>query len=341
MVAFYPNPVNTDKKSTPANTDKKSTIYMRNITNIDYAYLHPFCEKPLPLLLGGSFAVSMILSCCRETEENVTIDFSSVKKLVKHMLDQKIDHKFYIPKELIDTRNVVVKDYTVVTRSMVLKLDESAIVVGDYNFAENYIKQDLIPKIVDKLVERFKLVTPPEITFVLDEAPTLVHGDGIPFPSYDSRNYMLSIPFSYVHGLSTSSSFGCQNLIHGHNSSVTMVFDTAPNEESLSAIDRLFDDPIFIDESSIIGETNTILHVKHHTKDRGTMSMTLIGKENVISEFNVHKVPGGTPTIEQLAEYLREKIKDICKFNSSTEKPVTLINLFVSEGLDKGAIIDG
>lgn len=74
----------------------QSTLFIGNLTTIDYAYIHPTRYT----IKGGSLNLSVEVTGDIEPVENVVVDFGTIKKKIKSLIDDKeegFDHKLWVP----------------------------------------------------------------------------------------------------------------------------------------------------------------------------------------------------------------------------------------------------
>jgi 6-pyruvoyl-tetrahydropterin synthase len=205
----------------------ESTIFMNNITCLDYALVnsHGFIQ-------GSSYLVSVYLTGEVTEEESVVLDFSKAKKTVKSLIDgpEGLDHKLVINKnydvkiESVDCHSLAIssKHFSLVCPSDSIQLIETNIYDYIVQLIENHYKNENI-----------------KCKIILDRFTNSVQ---------DTAIY-----FTYSHGLKKSSAYGCQNIGHGHRSFVE-VYDSEGDfdNDMTENIASEFDNKIIINRENII-----------------------------------------------------------------------------------------
>lgn len=280
----------------------QSSMFLADTTNIDHAYI-----DDTGMIRGGSYRPKFIVTGKVDPVENVVVDFSTVKKSIKAIIDDKeegYDHKlwWYVGwskgelkiedgRVLIDTPFVTID----VPRNAV------TIISPEEGFDEYLIRKarQIYPD-VDLNIETIQTTT-------FDTMPQIT----------SSLHH-----FRYVHGLKDSTSWGCQNIGHGHLSYLAAT--TADDVDTLIRSDELLaeiaaelNDTVFIWADNLVDDTISYVCA------RGPMTMTL--KEGVKRAILYTET-----TVEHLVDYVADRYRE-----RLLEVGVT--QLFVSEGLSKGA----
>lgn len=311
-----------------------SNIFFNEPTVIDHSFIAGDGG-----VYGGSVNPSFRVGGVVDPQENVVLDFSSGKKLIKELIDDNdngFDHKCWIVRGVSNFDSV----YDVVAKQG----------IGDWDYLASGQDPDKILTVSTRRV----IITAPKSAFrfmlneqgftnVYDAAETemklwLEHnmpgfGVGVsmhanPVPS-TIKPYQL---FRYVHGLKKSTSWGCQNIAHGHLSYIDI--DT-PNdvdpefkEQMLKAIARTLDNTIFISAENYT-RSEYFHEIRYNSQTRGEFSMEL----PVTRPFHKFVVLETETTIEHIIEYVAASFKTQLQSLKATR-------LYVSEGLSKGAVMD-
>jgi hypothetical protein len=161
-----------------------------------------------------------------------------------------------------------------------------------------------------------------KVKVLLTDRPVLPFDN---FPGYETS-------FTYVHGLKNSTSWGCQNIAHGHKSWLLFVDGYGqvvyPPHEFVLKIEDYLDSRMFIWSDNIVSDDDNGLTIGYETP-RGNFYL-------VIDKISVktHIIDTET-TVEHLAEwfvsYFEEDVKEMMKLGATS--------VYFSEGLVKGARI--
>lgn len=314
----------------------RSSIFLSNVTVIDHAYVN---EKGL--IVGGSFNPTFIVAGEVDDKEKVVVDFSTIKHDIKAIIDDRetgLDHKLWIGQfSRVNSveANVEEGTTTIQTDTFVTTMPTSAFAflgtlgIRDSGETCEEYSTKVVGKIIEEMVLRGLEKKYPDVKISVRVVNTENLGlcfDGTP-----------AVKFRYVHGLKDSTSYGCQNICHGHSSYVQIGFSAQNNERSTmlnhsitllrSMIAEDLDNTIFVNEENVISNSDEFLEIGYTTDQRGTF-VAVYDK----SFYKIVILETET-TVEYLAEYVlttyRRALQD-----------VGALRLAVSEGLNKGAVID-
>jgi 6-pyruvoyl-tetrahydropterin synthase len=294
----------------------RSTLFLNNITAIDHAYIDPY-----GILRGGSYHLSVKVSGEVIGAEQVVVDFSTLKHSIKDIVDgdEGYDHKLWIIQEF--SRATVVKNkhnWEIDNWYLNLELPENAIKFFELGGAEKI--QDLAKtNIQHTLLIHLQKMYPGvhiDVEVMLSEHMFFPNSGGS------------VLKFRYVHGLKDSSSWGCQNIAHGHLSFIHFN-ETNPDKKLNKELFHFLSggNNIFVFRDNVIEETPQIIRIKY-TTGRGTF--TAIFNKIVYNIIILEK----ETTVENIAEWFKETHKEILNEFEIGE-------IHVSEGLQKGAVISG
>lgn len=311
-----------------------SSIFFNEPTVIDHSFIagDGGCY-------GGSVNPSFYVTGAVSEQENVVLDFSSGKKRIKEWIDDNdngFDHKCWIVRGVSNFDSVYAVedrmrvddwDYlasaqdpdrvlTVSTRRLIITAPKSAFrfMLNDAKFAEVY-------KAAETEMRLWLEAKMSEFTFDVKMCANAV-------PS-TIKPYQL---FRYVHGLKKSTSWGCQNIAHGHLSYIDCdtpkEVDPEFKEQILKSIAKTLDNTIFISAENY--SKNEYFHtISYTSQTRGDFTMEL----PVQRPFHKFVVFETETTIEHIIEYVAALFKPQLKSLKATR-------LFVSEGLSKGALMN-
>lgn len=311
-----------------------SSIFFNEPTVIDHSFIagDGGCY-------GGSVNPSFFVSGDVSEDENVVLDFSSGKKRIKDAIDDNdngFDHKCWIVRGISnfdsvyaveDKRGVSDWDYlasgedpdrvlTVSTRRLIITAPKSAFrfCLNQGNFADIYAAIEMEMKL-------WLQQTMPEFGFGVRMCANAV-------PS-TIKPYQL---FRYVHGLKNSTSWGCQNIAHGHLSYIDVEVpketDLGFKEQILKSIAKTLDNTIFISSENYT-RSEYFHTIQYESQTRGEFIMEM----PVQRPFHKFIVLETETTIEHIIEYVAAKFAPQLQSLKATR-------LYVSEGLSKGALME-
>ena len=303
----------------------KSKMFLNNVTVIDFAYID---DKGM--IIGDSVNPKFTISGEVDPNESVVVDFSTIKNELKEIIDAKysgFDHKLWVIDGYSEAWQTITgthpRNLSIKTPHVKIDAPKDA-----FKFIDNLKGTDYIGSAMHQMVKEVKdelKIRHPEIN-----VEVTIEFDDAFAGSHDFDVDM--IPFRYVHGLRNSTSWGCQNIAHGHLSYLTVSTENSANlrevEMLLRSIANDLDKMIFVWDKNIadVSSLNNLI-VEYLTK-RGSFKMEIEGS---YVESHVLILETET-TVEFLAaaiakEYEKELIH------------VGVKELFVSEGLNKGAAV--
>jgi len=323
-----------------------AAILVNRATVIDLAFWKPH-EKAFA---GASFNVHCLLSGPvdgNNRDEGVVADFSTAKKTIKRDIDQHIDpYQFDSPTDAalangFDHKLVLpTKEFFRPLTGEESQLFESAV----FKFERTGETHCLV---TNQQMPQFRLLVPlnalrlvpADVLFDLEKEVFT------PFEKYLGDFLQQSLPgvtiksfvdqrpdlgplgrllggkchiefFDYAHGLRHSSSYGCQNILHGH---LSFVASMDPSEAQ--QISKYLNGAYLY--QSKVTHGSVPLRIEYHTDARGEFSYQP-GEGDHQNNLNL----GNEPTVENLGAHIASVLK--------TRSP-----FFLSEGLQKGCLVDG
>ena len=299
-----------------------STLFIGNLTTIDYAYVHPTKHT----ICGGSLNLSVEVSGKIEPNENLVVDFGTIKKTIKNLIDDKeegFDHKIWVPKDSADSAEYLItfpyNDSMVVSTSIFsLVCPKNAI--KECNYADGMVSSSIKKYLEEKLNIEYPN-SDIKVAVFLSDRPVL------PF-----ENVVSGCSFTYVHGLKNSTSWGCQNIAHGHKSWLLFVNgygQSVPLSYELDLkIKEYIDDCMFIRRDNIIrDEDDDVGLMIGYETPRGKFYLAVDKKKIKTCILDTET------TVEHLAEWFVSFFEE--DMRKMWEKGVTTV--YFSEGLVKGA----
>lgn len=294
-----------------------ANMYVGDISVIDHAWLNKDGS-----LVGESLTLSCEITGEVDAEEQVVIDFSGCKKEIKRIIDDSefaIDHRTVVVDgfglygmEDVEGRERKCLDTS--TTAVVASVDDWYQVIPMLGvFAEDATEEEQYHAHLKAYIENTlhrelnKLGYP--VTSVLVDFCTNF---------FLPKAVVSHATFKYVHGLRSSTSYGCQNVGHGHRSFI------ATDVEATHLLHEIADfyQGIFAWDENVKQEDPDL--VISYTSGRGNFRMATTSKVTVF--------PHET-TIENLASAVAKEYGDRLRELGATR-------LWVSEGLSKGAIVE-
>lgn len=293
---------------------KTSSLFLRNLTQIDYAIICP--DRLVPI--GGSLQLNMIVSGKVDSTEQVVVDFSTIKKDIKQIVDAQhdgFDHKLWIP---IDSSDIKIEEDG----------GEIQIITSDFEYqcptnATQFICMQDPTEHINYHINRALAMKYPDVN--IETTATLTNEMWCPEHLRDSM-----ITFSYVHGLKNSTSWGCQNMNHGHLSWI--------------AFEDKYDQPVILSPSIKAGIHDYINNalfiwednIKDHYEDHISIEYTTprgVFYSKYDSDNNKIVLIDSDTTVENLVDWFVNEFKE--DLNKSGVKRV-----YMSEGLAKGSVAE-
>ncbi|WYW02606.1 hypothetical protein Peetri_00018 [Pseudomonas phage vB_PpuM-Peetri] len=361
------------------------TMLLNNVTAIDVGFL---TDRGV---FGASVRPSFLITGEMSEDEQVVVDFSTIKKSIKDLIDHKelgIDHKTIVigncRKELSaeegdNTIRVVMDgpeggavcmdapvDAFVFLEDRcpgILSTDWNTkgkplvdtLTVGRYGTlvaAERFViplVQELLSRELPKhflgltdikVFYNMDVTTPVQPSHVRANA-TFKDADHNPLSDMQVED---SIRITYSHGLPRSTSWGCQNIVHGHVSVVTLALPHARVERASKILQDIRHD---LAGKYLVAERDVlpaVVEPAEEGEEQAQPQGTWVGFESMsrgpfslflpYGDTQIKVMPTDT-TVENIAQY----IWDTHVQPAIEAYELTDVSMYVSEGLDKGAFI--
>lgn len=280
-----------------------SSMWLGDTTNIDYSYINE-CGQ----VIGGSIRPKFEVTGKVDPVEQVVVDFSTIKKAIKNLIDDPkdgFDHKLWWIDGL-SYGTIKYEDGQVFIKTPCVEIS------GPENIVRRFTK-DHEDEICDYLESHLNEMYP-GVDVQIGYWPTYTFDV---MPSMNTSTHK----FRYVHGLRESTSWGCQNIAHGHLSylAAETYGDPLQADMLLSKIAADLDNTVFIWEDNHVSPGQIAYHCS-----RGNMQMILKDQKSIL--INTES------TVEHLVDYVAHEWEEHLK-------AVGVKKLFVSEGLSKGACV--
>lgn len=291
-------------------------LFVNDLTVIDFSYLCP--ERGI---VGESWIVDITLDGTLN-DQSMVLDFGRVKKQIKAIIDDSVDHKLAVPAE---------HAYTQVTR----RDDESGYWVDfmrpDARSIHLFCPADAFAFIDADIVD-MESVKRYLQAVIKRELPTNVAGLKLTLRAEDINGFY----YHYTHGLKKHDG-NCQRIAHGHRSALQIYLDgmRTPRLEKLWA--TRWEDIYVGSREDVVSCAHMQLssfarkaltqHADSHIcysyqADQGLFELALPVSENTVIETD--------STVECISEYLAQRVKE--------EEGDVAVKVIAFEGVGKGAI---
>lgn len=304
---------------------QKSTLFLENVTAIDYAFLDPIDNTPQ----GRSLQLSVMVSGRVDEHEAVVVDFSKIKKTIKAIIDDNdhgFDHKLWVPEDY-NTHHPQIEVYEDDGEIEIVTPKFRSICPTNAIRFTGFIGVSSIEKSITNHLETELRVVYPNIGIKVKA--TVCEDMWIP---KTMRDYAMS--FCYVHGLKNSSSWGCQNINHGHLSWLAICNKDGNGlfipTDFYSRLRREIHNAYFVWDENILKESEDTLTIGYHC-DRGYFEC------EYNKDANIRIITTDT-TVENLAQWFVNTYRD--ELTSGELKEMGAHSVYLSEGLTKGAYIE-
>lgn len=332
-------------------------IYWDNVSDVDHAILFPLGQ-----MVGNSYIAMATAEGTNDNEEAVILDFSTGKKQLKAVCDDIVDHKLWVNDKYHEIEytndSVTVRarglDKQIIFETM---LPKDAIYVQSFVFDVNepfHNQKDYIEQAVRLANEDLSMKA---------STPTMKTTIAVNTKIFDnSKNKYF---FRYTHGLPTSTSYGCQNICHGHLSYIELIPKEGVQEyiatryRGKSELNKLFDRLGLRVYNQTVAMTPNYTYYGQHlanihficptanvtdfvkkpdsieysikTNTRGYMLNKIKFEEH--NRFYSYIELDTLSTIENLGAFFKAKFEQICP------EVLEYFDVRISEGLSKGVII--
>jgi hypothetical protein len=282
------------------------------ITSLDHAYIDKEGD-----IVGGSFAIGAEITGDVEDQEQVVVDFSTCKKQMKAIIDDQdigIDHKLVIGPWSNCITSVPGPGYTRV------ETPQWDIVVPDNAIHRMTIEHSFGLYDRDEFAQGVEILVNTEMRkmYPIIDVEIFCSTD-VQLPHWLKKEDVSM--FRYFHGLKSSTSWGCQNIAHGHLSYIHLQSD-----DDMEAIFLQQKIANYLDKTMFVWDQNIKDRTIQYETQRGKFSLTAVGAPKMC-------VFKKETTIENLVKQIAESTLFEDQLNS-----ICADIMFMSEGLSKGAI---
>jgi len=294
-------------------------LFVDDLTVIDFSYL---CKQRG--IVGESWIVDVLLDGSLN-EMSMVLDFAVVKKQIKAIIDDAVDHKLLLP------------------------IQEQALTLADSPHNDGHQTIDFISDVasyylqspacafasIDCLTIDIAAVTKHVTEIILAELPDNVQGLTLVLrPEVINTDY-----YHYTHGLKLHDG-NCQRIAHGHRSKIQVLVDDKRDAKLESAWCKRWKDIYIASEADRVSRAEIELSAQamnNLTPDHQYFSYHAPqGRFDIAVDSKILDVVDCDSTVELLADFILRQIK--ADYPELVNNDVKVI---AYEGVAKGAIVHG
>ena len=289
-------------------------LFVNDLTVIDFSYL---CKERG--IVGESWIVDVLLDGALN-EQSMVLDFAIVKKQIKAIIDDAVDHKLLLPMQAAEVTladsphhlNHKTLDYISERASYYLQSPQCA-----------FAQIDCIAITIDSVTEHLNAI-------IMAELPDNVMGLTLVLRPEN----ILSDYYHYTHGLKLHDG-NCQRIAHGHRSKIQIFLDDEKNIELEHQWCHRWQDIYIASEFDRVSQEDIELStsaINNLTPDHQYFSYTAPqGRFDIAVENKVLDVVDCDSTVELLADFIARQLKK--------DFPNKVVKVIAYEGVAKGAIV--
>lgn len=286
-------------------------LFVNDLTVMDFSYLCP--QRGM---VGESWIVDVILDG-QLNEESMVLDFSKVKKQLKYLIDEYVDHKLLIPAE---------HPYTTITPD-----SSTDLIRVDFARPDNGQIHLLCPPEAYAFVYDSQVNIPSVRQYLKDVIATHLP-DNVQDITLKLRPEEIATPFyHYTHGLKKHDG-NCQRIAHGHRSKVLVYENGQLSDKWQTYWAQRWQDIYIGSEDDLLDNQSTTFfmptseladhYLFYYESSQGQFSLAIPKKESDIVVTD--------STVECLAQYMADELKRLA--------PQSKFEVYAFEGVGKGAI---
>jgi 6-pyruvoyl-tetrahydropterin synthase len=278
-------------------------LFVNDLTVMDFSYLCP--ERGM---VGESWIVDVILSGDLN-EESMVLDFGKVKKQLKQLIDEYIDHKLLVPVEHEFSQVVKVDFIRPDNKSIHLNCPAEA-------YAFVYSQNVTMPSVSDYLKDVIATHLPENVVGI----------------ELNLRAEVINTPFyHYTHGLKKHDG-NCQRIAHGHRSKVIVFENQQESTQWQEYWAKRWCDIYIGSTEDIVESGDTVFtlpqgdfaqhHIFAYESSQGRFELAIPKAESEMLDTDT--------TVECLAQYMADEHKRMAVDSE--------FKVLAYEGVGKGAI---
>lgn len=283
-------------------------LFVNDLTVIDFSYL---CTHRG--MVGESWIVDLTLHGELD-EQNMVLDFGKVKKQVKRIIDDTVDHKLVVPSEYAGSQITHIDNSNYIKVNFTDKHDQN-IAISSPDDAFCFIDSDTVT--MDDVIIHLASVIKPQLPDNVKKVELSLRAEEIN-----------GFYYHYTHGLKKHDG-NCQRIAHGHRSRIQIFENGMKSPKLEKAFSSLWadiyvatiEDKVSDQELEFIQCSERQIAFKYESSQ---------GKfEIALEQEAVYVMPVDT-TVELIAQYIADKMK--------LENPQNTYKVVAYEGVAKGAI---
>ncbi|MDX2369898.1 MAG: 6-carboxytetrahydropterin synthase [Colwellia sp.] len=289
-------------------------LFVNDLTVIDFSYL---CKERG--IVGESWIVDVLLDGSLN-EQSMVLDFAIVKKQIKAIIDDAVDHKLLLP---MQADELILADSPHHTNHKTLDYlsDRASYYMQSPHCA--FAQIDCLVITVDSVTEHLNAI-------IMAELPENVKGLTLVLrPENITSDY-----YHYTHGLKLHDG-NCQRIAHGHRSKIQIFVDDKKDTQLEHQWCERWQDIYIASEADRVDKGDIELSAKamHNlTHDHQYFSYTAPqGRFDIAVDSKVLDVVDCDSTVELLADFIARQLKK--------ELPSKTVKVIAYEGVAKGAIV--
>ena len=244
----------------------KSSMFLREVTVIDHAFIGSDGRQH-----GGSFLASFDVTGKVDPTEKVVVDFSTIKKDIKAIVDdrdQGFDHKLWVITPFSGQVDLTILSGDVIeVKTQCLEISAPTNIIKTFDAEEYSVEAigDVIGRHVEAELRKKYTGVEIEVKCHLSETPVSIKG--------------ASKLFRYSHGLKDSTSWGCQNIAHGHLSFIELhgnehwrenCQDCIQSREAVFALlENSWDGAVLVNPENVIDDNADFISIGYTTPRGG------------------------------------------------------------------------
>lgn len=283
-------------------------LFVNDLTVMDFSYL---CPKRG--MVGESWIVDLILHGDLD-EQNMVLDFGKVKKEVKRIIDDTVDHKLVVPSENAGTEAIHIENTDYMKVVFTLESSEQ-IQISCPDDAFCFIAADKV-EMEDVIIHLASVIKP--------QLPANVKKVELSLRAEDIGGFY----YHYTHGLKKHDG-NCQRIAHGHRSKI-QIFENGMKSPRLEKLWSSSWEDIYIatEEDKVSPEQLTYISCNDeqvaYQYEANQGQFELVMPKRAVYEMDVDT------TVELIAQHIADLLK--------SQHPDNDYKVIAYEGVAKGAI---